>query len=122
MSNLRVMLRGVDPGIVVLQCPMEDNGQWEQRGKQVSGALTGRLRVTYARKRMEKKHHDAVLVGGTPAQLSAMAQQLVLVFVWPARKTTKHPASEDQNLVGLLRRLKLPAHDWTVAKIERLEA
>jgi hypothetical protein len=116
------MLRGLDPGTVVLQCPMEDNGQWEPRGKQISGALAGRLRVVYARKRMEKKFHDAVLVGGTPAQLKRMAEGLVLVFVWPARKTTRHPAAEDQNLVGLLKRLRMPLHDWTVAKIERMEA
>lgn len=122
MSNLRVLLRGVETGIVILQCPEEDNGQWEPRGKQTSGALCGRLRVVYARKRMEKKHHDAVLVGGTPAQLRRMAEGLMLVFVWPARKTTKHPAAEDQNLVGLLRRMKLPVEDWVVAKIERMEA
>jgi hypothetical protein len=74
VSNLRVLLRGVETGIVILQCPEEDNGQWEPRGKQTSGALCGRLRVVYARKRMEKKHHDAVLVGGTPAQLRRMAE------------------------------------------------
>lgn len=122
MSNLRVMLRGIDPGIVVLQCPEEDNGQWEAKGTQTSGALYGRIKVVYARKRMEKKWHDAVLIGGTPSQLNRMAEGLVLVFVWPARKTTKHPAIEDQNLLGLLKRLKQPVHDWTVAKIERMEA
>lgn len=122
MSNLRVMLRGIDPGIVVLQGPEEDNGQWEAKGKQTSGALYGRIKVVYARKRTEKKWHDAVLVGGTPRVLQAMAEGLVLIFVWPARKTTKHPAVEDQNLVGLLKRLKQPLNNWTVAKIERMEA
>lgn len=117
MSNLRVLLRGVDPGTVVLQLPGEENGQWEQRGRAAKEAAVGKLTVTYARKRMERKKHEAVFVGAA----KALADELRLVMVWPARKPAPAPAVDDQNLRGLLRRLKLPTDNWIVVKIERME-
>jgi hypothetical protein len=114
------MLRGVDPGTVVLQTPDEENGQWEPAGRKVNGALYGRLSVTLARKRLQRRKLEALFVGGTPGQLRQMADNLCLVLVWPARKPGPIPVAEDQNLRGLLQRMKLPLHDWTVAKVERL--
>ena len=108
--------------MVVIQQMPEDNGQWEPRKTQSGAALVGRLQVVYARKRMTKRKMDAVFVGGTPAALRRAAEAASLVVVWPARKTTKHPAIEDQNLCAMLKRMKLPIYNWTVIKLERLEA
>jgi hypothetical protein len=122
MSNLRVLLRGVDPGTIVLQTPDEENGQWEPLGRKANGALLGRLSVTFARKRMERKKLDAIVVGGTPGQMRKAADNVRLVMVWPARKPAPAPVVNDQNLRGLLKSLKMPLNDWTIVKIERMEA
>ena len=114
------MLRGVESGMVVLQAPDEENGQWEPRSRKVQGALYGTLTVRLARKRLEKRRLEAVVVGGTPAQQRRITENLCLVLVWPARKRPPYPAVEDQNLRGLLRRMKLPLDGWIVAPAERL--
>lgn len=115
-GNLRVMLRGVEPGTIVLQLPDEANGQWAPQ-RAIKEAAVGKLAVTYARKRLQKMTHLAVFVGAS----KALAEDLRLVMVWPARKPAPAPASDDQNLRGLLRRLKLPTDDWIIVNIERME-
>ena len=122
MSNLRVLLRGVDQGTVVLRTPDEDNGQWEPLGRKTNGVLLGRLSVTYARKRMLQKKLEAIVVGGTPGQMRNAVDGLRLVMVWPARKPARPPVVNDQNLRGLLKSLKLPMDDWIIMNIERMEA
>jgi CBS domain-containing protein len=108
--------------MVLLQLPGEHNGQWEPAKRKVDGALVGELTIRYVRtKKLERKTRAAVLVGGMPRVLKEMSQTLNLVAVWPARKTAKYPAVDDQNLRGLLRRLKMPTDDWTIVNIERTE-
>ena len=120
MSNLRVLIRGLEPGMVLLQLPGEENGQWEPGKRRVDGTMMGDLTIRYVRtKRLEKKRRPAVLVGGMPRVLKEISQTLNLVAVWPARKGVNYPSVDDQNLRGLLRRLKLPMDDWAIVKIER---
>jgi riboflavin biosynthesis pyrimidine reductase len=116
MSNLRVLLRGVDPSAVILQMPSEENGQFE-RQRTTKEVAVGRLALTYARKRLQKIRHDAVFVGSA----RPFADDLMLMVVWPARKRPPAPAVNDQNLRGLLKRLKLPTDDWIIVNIERME-
>jgi hypothetical protein len=111
------MMRGVENGMVVLQSPDEENGQWEPLARKVQGALYGKLTVRLARKRLEKRKLEAVIVGGTPAQQKRVANNLCLILVWPARKRPPAPAVGDQNLRGLLRRMKLPLDGWLVVPL-----
>jgi hypothetical protein len=80
MSNLRVLLRGVDPGTVILQLPDEANGQWEQR-RATKEVAVGRLTVAYARKRMEKKKHDAVFVGTLDVRARTWSQRVEVTLL-----------------------------------------